>query len=427
MDTANRRKNLTARATFLAAASWRYVLPAALPLLLGRCDYQSAGDHRLTSLRLTLHSPKSSELGSPTAPQQVPSLSFDVEALDEKGQVFPANTMLSAFLAAGGSRLSLSNPCAAPAPGGDPPWLLQRFPLQGGRAQNIDIGLGNPGIFGRVELNLEDQQSQALGSSPSIYFPNPTIPRLVTPLDPNAGNASYCSPYLGRQVVVDHATSGGKLVVSSVFQSGIGVSDSGASDYNSLYVFTFGQPPSYLRLGTVVNRMSGAIAKFNGMTQLANPAITAADELRPDLIPPPVELDASRLPDNKAMDQVNNKWLTKHIAAPARITGVVCEVQNDAGRRDNWLKYNTVVVNLVDSDPASSAGCSPGQDFSFRYFSVQMPGKGFAGFDPLVAAGQSGTFTGMLMNSASKSGKTLYWTVAVRSTGDVCVPSGAGC
>jgi hypothetical protein len=401
-----------------------------LPVFLLQCDYATPGDHRLTSLRLTLQSPKAGELGTPAAPQRIDSLHFDVEALDEKGQLMPQSPMLSSFLAAGGSRLSLVNPCAAAPPGGDPGWLLQRFALSAGRATNVVADLTSPVIFGRVELNLEDPVSQALGSSPPIYFPNPTISHLVTPLDPSASNASYCSPFLGRQVVIDHAShpsGAGKLVVSSLFQTGIGVSDSSAPEYGSLYVFTFSQPSSALRLGTVISRMSGSIAKFNGMTQLANPAIAATSELQPDLIPQPVTLDSSRLPDNKATDQVNNKWLTKYIAAPARITGTICEVQNDPSRRDNWLKYNTVVINLIDSDPASTDGCTPGQDFSFRYFSVQMPGKGFAGFDPLKLAGTEASFVGMLMNSASKSGKTLYWTVAVRSASDVCLTPRTGC
>ena len=154
---------------------------------------------------------------------------------------------------------------------------------------------------------------------------------------------------------------------------------------------------------------------------------TATNEMHPELVPAPVILDQTRLPDNKASDPVNNKWLTKYIAAPARISGIVCETQNDAGRHDNWLKYNTVVINVVDSDPASSSGCSPGQDFSFRYFSVQLPGKGFAGFDPGALAGQPATFTGMLQNSASKSGKTLYWTVTVRNANDVCLLPKAQC
>jgi hypothetical protein len=36
-------------------------------------------------------------------------------------------------------------------------------------------------------------------------------------------------------------------------------------------------------------------------------------------------------------------------------------------------------------------------------------------------AGREATFIGMLQNAASKSGKTLYWTAAVRSASDVCL------
>lgn len=406
----------------------RCLLLGSLVLALGQCDYASSDDRVLTSLRMNLQSPTASGLGSPTAPQQIDKLLFDVEALDNKGQVMAADALLDTFIAAGGSRLSLANPCATTQPStSDPAWLLQKVPLVAGRAQGISVDLTAPGIFGRVELNLEDPASQALGSSPSIYFPNPTISRIMRPLDPNALNASYCTPLLGRQVVVDSTSAGGKLVVSSLFQNGLAVSDSSAPDYGSIYVFTFSQPSSYLRIGSVISRLSGAIAKFNGMTQIANPVITAAGELRSELVPQPVVLDSTRLPDNRAPNPVNNKWLTKYIAAPATITGIVCEVQNDQSRRDNWVKYNTIVVNLVDTDPASVAGCSPGANFGFSYFSVQVPGKGFAGFDPLLMAGREATFVGMLQNGVSTSGKTLFWTVAVRNAGDVCLLPKAQC
>ena len=76
----------------------------------------------LTSLRLTLHSPKAASLAAHRAAAGAkPWLRCRRPWM--KRAMFPASTMLSAFLAAGGSRLSLSNPCAAPAPGGDPPWL----------------------------------------------------------------------------------------------------------------------------------------------------------------------------------------------------------------------------------------------------------------------------------------------------------------
>ena len=47
------------------------------------------------------------------------------------------------------------------------------------------------------------------------------------------------------------------------------------------------------------------------------------------------------------MDQVSNSKLADPASSPrARITGVVRGEKNDAGRRDNWLKYNTVVMRL---------------------------------------------------------------------------------
>ena len=392
--------------------------------LLGllQCDYQTPGEHRLTSLQLTLQSPKTSELGTPAKPQRADRVRFDVQALDEKGALMPVSPMVNAFLAAGGSRLSLYNPCAAAQPtGSDPTWLLQRFTLSAGRAQGLIADLTDPVIFGRVELNLEDPESQALGSTPPLYFPNPSIARVMRPVDVNAVNASFCSPLLNRQVVIDGSEGEGKLVVSSLFQTGLGVSDTSTPEYGSMYVYTFSQPSVSLKLGMVISRMSGSIAKFNGMTQLGNPTISTTHELRPDLVPQPAELDRSRLPDTKAKDQVNNKWLTKYIAAPVRVSGIVCEVTADASRRDSWNKYNTIVMNLLDSNPASVPGCSAGTDLAFSYFSVQLPGKGFAGIDPTQLAGQPATFTGMLQNSASRSGKTLYWTVSVRNKDDVCL------
>ncbi len=412
----------------MAGSRYLLLLAPLAPLLWGRCDYTIDEAHRLTSLRLSLTNPTPNALGTPAQPQSLTALVFDVDALDEKGHLMPVDATLNGFLAAGGSRLSLFNPCATTQPSGsDPSWLLQRYQLTAGHATNLMADLSNPLIFGRVELNLEEPTSEALGSTPSLYFPNLTLERINRPVDPDAANASYCSPLLNRAVMIDHPSGSGTLVVSSLFQSGLAVSDTGSPEYGSLYVYTFSQPSSDVRPGTIVSRLAGSIGKFNGMTQLSNPTITTTMDVHPELMPAPVELDASRLPDNKAMDQVNNKWLTKYIAAPARISGVVCEVQSDANRSQNWLKYNTVVMNLVDSDPASVAGCSPGADFSFRYFSVQLPGKGFGGFDPLVMAGHEATFVGMLENSASKSGKTLYWTVAVRAASDICLMSHDQC
>ncbi len=398
--------------------------------LVAGCDNQLSLEHRLTSLRMVLRSPMESELGSPTNPVTPATLKFDIEALDEKGKTFPFDGNLSAYLIAGGNRLSLVDPCSSATPTGDPT-ILKTIGMRSGKVTGEQVPLSLPPVFGRIAINLEEPQSQALGSTPAIYFPNPTIARLMKPLDVTAGNASYCSPYLSRQVTVDTtATAAGKLIVSSVFQNGLAVSDTSSPDYGSMYVFTFSQPSAQIQIGTILDSMSGAIAKFNGMTQLANPVLIPTSSFRPDLLPAPVELDAAHRPTG-GPTSANNQWLTKSIAAPVRVTGIVCDVVADSNRASNWEKYNTVVINQVDSDPKSSTGCG-GVNLSYdsglgTRFNVQLPGKGFGGFDPVQYAGQEATFIGMLQNGASKSGKTLFWTAVVRRTADVCLKPKAQC
>lgn len=60
-------------------------------------------------------------------------------------------------------------------------------------------------------------------------------------------------------------------------------------------------------------------------------------------------------------------------------------------------------------------------------FSVQLPGKDFAGFDPAVHTGQEITVTGMLQNSAAVQSSTLFWTVVVREPQDVCLKPDTMC
>ena len=190
------------------------------------------------------------------------------------------------------------------------------------------------------------------------------------------------------------------------------------------------RPPLSIVKGRLLDRVSGAIAKFNGMTQIANPTFDPGDRIEPSMVPAPLELDAGRRP---AQDPTaaENRWLTRHIAAPVRITGIVCEAAQDDSRRDNWNRYNTVVINQTgDGKPDSVNGCGGVNSSSYvppTRFSVQFPGKGVGGFDPMVHAGTEVTITGMLQNSVSRSGKTLFWTVVVRDQSDICLKPRAMC
>lgn len=407
-------------------------LSLCLASSLPGCNFQIDGENRLTSLRLGLLAPAETELGTPTNRVRPQVMRFSVDALDEQGALMPVNRSVQAFFVAGGSRLPLRNPCALVGSASETPdWLLTEFSLVGGHAPVVTLPLTTPAIFGRVTLNIEEPESLAEGATPPIFFPNPTIPQIMKPLDPTAQNASYCQPFLNRQVVFEQTSNEqGSLVVSSVFQSGLAVSDTSTTDYNSIYVFTFGRPPTSIVKGRVLNRLSGAVAKFNGMTQVANPTMAPDDRIDLTLVPQPIELTPERRP---AQDPTatENRWLTRHIAAPVRITGIVCEATLDDSRADNWNRYNTVVINQTgDGKPDSVNGC--GGVNSTMYippirFNVQFPGKGVGGFDPAMHAGQEVTITGMLQNSVSRSGKTLFWTVVVRDQTDLCLQPRANC
>lgn len=396
------------------------------------CDQTVPGDHQLTSLRMSLMNPTESELGTPNKTVSPQSLHFSTDALDESGQPFASSAMVNTFLVAGGTRLPLVDPCSAQAgTGDDPDWLLSRFALDNGHAPAVILPLTAAAIFGRLTLNIEEPVSQAAGATPPIFFPNPTIMQIVKPRDITAANASFCSTYLGRQVQFDNTSpTTGKLVVSSVFQNALAVSDTSVKEFGSLYVFTFSQPDSQLVKGRVLSRLAGAVAKFNGMTQVANPTVTASSEIHADIVPAPIELDASRRPAQTA-NAAANQWLIQYIAAPVRITGIVCETSQDNSRKSNWMQYNTVAINQTgDNDPTSVNGCGGVNSTAYvppTRFGVQFSGKGVGGFDPAVQAGKEVTITGMLQNSVSKSGKTLYWTVVVRDESDVCLLPRAQC
>lgn len=375
-------------------------------VLLIACSTDLPPLHAVTSLRLTLWEP--AQLGSPEMPllARPESLRFDLQALDDRGQPAAVDGSVDMFLVGSGARIALRNPCADPggAPG-DPPWLLGRVPLKQGQAQDASFRLLADAIFGQVSLVAEDPASRAQGATSPLYLPSPTIPQLMRPWDLKAPNASNCSPYLGRQVVINRASAGGKLIVSSVFKDGVAVSDTGSGEYRSLYVFTFGPPSPALVRGRLLRRLSGAIAKFNAFTQLANPNITPSTEaVRPELVPAPEALTA----DTRPLTADQQAALLRWSASPVRATATICDL-TDARRADNWNKYSTFVLTYDAKD-----GCDNRQTFS-----VQLPARGFAGVDPQAMAGRKLTVTGMLQNSASPGG-TVFWTVLVRDAADVC-------
>jgi hypothetical protein len=279
---------------------------------------------------------------------------------------------------------------------------------------------------------LDELGSHAAGASPTIFFRNPYVADVQTPPDLTAPNASYCSPFEGKFITVDHPTGTGKLLVNAVFGDAFTITDTGATGFNNIYIYNFGRPPSYIEPGKLVSSFSGNISKFIGFTEVNFPLFDIShDPADPSQLPLPVKLagtDTSNLP--------------KLLAASAGIvqtSGIVCPVTGAAS--DQWIKYDTFVLDN------GSMACD-----SFSSFSVELPAKVVGTFDATASVGKNATFRGMLKNASGqnvvpdamgnpiscdaatpcasgtcvdgqcKKGAYNFWTIVVRDSSDISVP-----
>jgi hypothetical protein len=362
-------------------------------LLVSGCEdhRQSPTAGQVSSLLLSLHQP--SDLGTPMAPIATPTAVFDVQAVDDQGAPVHFDVDADLYLSFGGVKTGAQSSCGGDGDG----FPIETLHLPGGQLLGHTLML--PQAFGAATLWLEDPVSHATGASPTIYFRNPFIADVQTPPDVNAPNASFCSPFNNKFIIVDHpAMPGGQLVVSSVFGNAIAVTDTSYGDYahfNSMYLYLFGKPPLYLVPGKVLNSFSGNVSKFLGFTELnfplydASPAGTALATLPPPSVV--TEADIANLPKLIALD-----------AGVVTFTGKECDPlpanpNNDPNIQktiDSWNKFNQFVI-----DGDTTCG-------SFTNFAVALPAKMLGSFDPLQSRGKTLTVTGMLRNNSGQNSYT---------------------
>jgi hypothetical protein len=344
-------------------------------------------DHRppltaggISSLQLTLKSPDPAKLGQPNAPVTAPTTAtFDITALDDNDQLFPGEIDVQVYLSFGGVKIGANPGCF----GGGSLDPLATVHLSAGKVQNYQVAL--PPAYGATTIWLDEPFFHATGASPTMYLRNPYVSEVQTPPDLSATNATYCTPFNNKFIIVDQASQGGRLVVSSVFGDAFTVTDTGPGDYlhfNSIYLYAFGKPPSYIVPGKILTRFSGNIAKFVGFTEVNFPLfyLDVNQPENPSLLPPPVVVtndDTANLPKLLSLD-----------AGVVTLTDVECDPQAP-GAIDQWRKYNQFVVG---------AACD-----SFNDFAVELPEKVLGSFDPLQTVGRTITFTGMLQNSSGQN------------------------
>ncbi len=365
-----------------------------LLLALAGCDERIAAPVTgLQSFAVTVTAPDN--LGAPDAPVTVKDITYDVRAIDAQGNTFAEDVQVDVYLSFAGNKIGTFTNCGD----NEDSTPLETITLKSGVLQGHVTHL--PRAFGRTTVWLEETPEKrapmnpgtyALGSTPPIYFPNPTIPDVQTPLDLAAPTATYCTPWNGKHVVIDHATGAGKLVVTSVFIDSYVVADTGANfdpmtgmgGFNHLYIFSFGHPPAGIQPGRIIANVSGNVSKFVGFTELNFPLQDFPDTVDPQLLPPVYVLSPG--------DRGNNLRLIRLAGATVSVSGTICPIDVTSS---DWLKFNQFVVNQ-----------GQGLCDSFNGISVSLPAKTLGTFDPLQHMGGKITAVGMLRNFSGQNDVT---------------------
>jgi hypothetical protein len=351
---------------------------AAVAALLSACSTQQPSETagRISSLELKLIDPKPTALGTPAAPISTQRATFDLFAIDDQGGVFGGDVDVNVYISFGGVKTGKVSACGAGST--DP---IATIHLTKGAATGNAVDL--PQAFGATSIWLDENVSHATGASPTMYFRNPLVGDVQTPPDLMATNATFCTPFDGKFIIVDQATQGGQLVVTSVFGDSFVVTDTGAQIFNSMYLYSFGKPPSYIVPGKVLKSFSGNVSKFVGFTELNFPLFDATDDTVPLApLPPPVVLSISSLANR------DNVGLLKYDASVVTYTGKICDPMLNPSQ---WTKYNEFVIDGNNT-------CD-----SLTNYAVELPAKTLGTFDPLMTKGKTLTVVGMLRNNSGQN------------------------
>ena len=245
-----------------------------------------------------------------------------------------------------------------------------------------EIAVSLPPVFGPTFLWIEHTRGSdatfATGTSPTLWYRDPFLVDVSRPEDEMALDALESSPLEEKQVNVTGSRYGarGRMVVTGVYAQGYTLSDAECanadgeppcvtSDYDHVFVFSFNRPRGEegeaIAVGDVVERLTGAIGEFNGLTEVNFPQSFMAGEGGEDLVPEPFVLQPEWLSDTINMERVEE--------ALVAVDGIeICPLDADFEQYAQWkLKLGGScddgdVINVItrgqvnDFDPADYVG-----------------------------------------------------------------------
>jgi len=201
---------------------------------------------------------------------------------------------------------------------------LATLDLAAGQSGQLTFDL--PLVYGPTFLWVEhtrgDDATFATGTSPLLWYRDPFLVDVSRPVDEGALDAMEASPLEKKQINVTGSRYGerGRMVVTGIYAQGYTLSDVECGDadgtppcvtdaYDSVFVFSFNRPRGEegesVEIGHAIERLTGSIAEFNGLTEVNFPQsfVSNAD---PDqaLVPEPIPIDPGWLDTLIEMERV---------------------------------------------------------------------------------------------------------------------------
>jgi hypothetical protein len=342
------------------------------PLLLctlGGCTENLPPLDEITSLRVELAMPVDPGSREARLPDTVTSAQIVVTAIDARGEDADLDGPVKVYAQFLGT--------LTPTLGSAQP--LATVMLTDGVSQPSTVTL--PRVYGPTVLWVEDDREGGTfptGTSPILWFRDPFVADISTPRDPMALDALESSPLEDKQINVSGSRYGasGRMVVTGVYAQGYTLSDSDCADadgtppcvtgdYDHIFVFSFNRPRGEdgeaIAVGDVVERLTGSIAEFNGLTEVNFPQSFMSGEGSPEMVPEPFVLQPEWLSDVIMMERVEE--------ALVAVEGVeICPLDEDFDTFAQWKLMlggscdDRDVINVItrgqvnDFDPTAYVG-----------------------------------------------------------------------
>ena len=239
--------------------------------------------------------------------------------------------------------------------------------------------------FGKTRIWVEDPETFATGVSEPIFYRGPKI------TDVQKSTTTVASPFEGSRVPIDDTTN---LVVTAISRDGFYITDVDATEWASIFAYTFSAPQG-LSVGDKVTNVSGRVSEFLGFTELNNPAWEEGGNLA---LPAPAlvtcaEIGASA--PNLVMESLE--------AGLIEVTNAVVEICPSFPNCPDYDQYRQWSID--------AGGCSIN---AVSRYTV-------AGFDPLANEGE--TIVRAVGTLRHIQFADPEWILEPRSAADICCPT----